>query len=162
MWQISFVPWLRSSSSDPNQSMALSDFRKRNEIFWELIYYIFDSFLIPLIRTNFHVTESNVHRHKLFFFRHDVWRQMTEPALSHMRHSMLQELKPPEARQILDGRSLGFSQIRLLPKDTGMRSIANLRRRSQTLRNGRMILGKSINSVLGPSFRVLNFEKVRV
>ena len=158
--KVSQVSWLRASGNNGEQPLALSDFRKRTEIFSELIYYIFDSFLIPLIRTNFHVTESSVHRHRLFFFRHDAWRRLTEPAFARLKHSIMEELKPEAARTILDGRALGFSQIRLLPKDTGMRSIINLRRRSQKLHNGRMVLGRSINSTVAPAFHVLNFEKV--
>lgn len=140
--------------------MALSDFRKRTEILAELIYYIFDSFLIPLIQTNFYVTESSSHRNRLFFFRHDVWRALTEPAFSRMKSSMLEELEPKQACKLLDSKCLGFSQLRLLPKAKGMRSITNLRRRAQIIKNKQVILNKSINSMIAPVFSVLKYEKV--
>ena len=71
----------------------------------ELLYNIFDSFLIPLIRGHFHVTESNVHRNQLFYFRHDVWKEMAEPALKSLKLSMLEECKPALIRDMLAKRS---------------------------------------------------------
>lgn len=132
---------------------------KRLEIFHEFIYYVFDSLLIPLIRANFHVTESNVHRYRLFFFRHDVWREFSEPAMASLKAAMFEEVKNDKAHNILASRSLGFSQIRLLPKSAGVRPIMNLRRR--TLKKGsRNTLGYSINSTLAPVYNMLTYEKV--
>ena len=132
---------------------------KRKEILFELIYYVFDSFLIPLIRSNFYVTESSQHRNRLFYFRHDVWRVLTEPSINHMKSSMLSELKLVHAKRIPDTCQLGFSQFRLLPKGPGVRPIMNLRRRTARLQNGKVFLGKSINSELGPVQSMLNYEK---
>ncbi|RDW68574.1 hypothetical protein BP5796_09231 [Coleophoma crateriformis] len=150
------IKWL----APPNTGAKISqtDFRKRMEIFQEFIYYLFDSILIPLIRTNFHVTESNVHRYHLFYFRHDVWRSIAEPSLATLKLSMFEEVKLAKAQRILDERSLGFSQVRLLPKKTGIRPIMNLRRRM--LRKGsKNMLGSSINSILSPLYNVFNLEK---
>lgn len=81
---------------------------------------------------------------------------------------------------MLKARKLGFSYVRLLPKDTGVRPIVNLRRRAIQMGVGRFVLsvlksanasllqprgamelGRSINSLLENLFQVLNFEKVR-
>ncbi len=72
---------------------------------------------------------------------------------------MFEEIKTLQAKQILDARALGFSQIRLLPKTNGLRPITNLRRRITKLQNGRVTLGRSINSVLAPVFNIFDFEK---
>ncbi len=156
---ISAITWLRPH--EDATKMCQSDFNKRKEIFAELIYYLFDSFVVPLVRSNFHVTESNVHRNRLFYFRHDVWRQLTEPVIADLKFNMFEEMKLDQARKLLAGRSLGYSDIRLLPKATGFRPIANLRRRMQIWKGGKKILGRSINSILTPAFKILNFEKVR-
>lgn len=137
-----------------------TEFRKRQQIFAEFIYYMFDSFLIPLIRSNFHVTESNSHRNQLFFFRHDVWRLLSEPVLASLRHTMFEEIPTERANRMLDSRALGFSQIRLLPKKAGVRPIMNLRRRVMNRRNRRVFLGRSINSILAPVHNMLCYEKV--
>lgn len=125
-----------------------------------MIYYVFDSVLIPLIRSNFHVTESNVHRYRLFYFRHDVWRTLAEPALASLKITMFEEIKLEKAQKLLESRELGFSQIRLLPKETGVRPIMNLRRRSLKKIHTSVVLGRSINSVLAPVHNILSLEKV--
>ncbi len=141
--------------------MAHSDLQKRREIFLEFLYYVFDSLLIPLIRSNFHVTESNAHQNRLFYFRHDVWRTMTEPAMTNIKLTMFEDIKTLKAKKLLDARTLGFSQIRLLPKVNGLRPITNLRRRVTKLQDGKVALGRSVNSVMTPVFNALDFEKRR-
>ena len=125
----------------------------------ELLYYVFDSILIPLVRSNFHVTESKMHQNRLFYFRHDIWRALTEPAITNLKLSMFEEIPTLKAKKILDARMLGFSQIRLLPKANGLRPITNLRRRVTKLQNGKIALGRSINAVMTPVFNMLDLEK---
>jgi telomerase reverse transcriptase len=156
--QIADIEWLRSPNT-ANQKLSQTDLNKCREIFLEFLYYLFDSILLPLIRAHFHVTETNVHRQRLFFFRHDVWRSLAEPALASLKLKMFEEIKPDEAHKILDSRALGFSQVRLLPKETGVRPIMNLRRR--VVQKNTKLLGSSINSVLGPIHSILTHEKVR-
>ena len=84
---------------------------------------------------------------------------MAEPTLMQLKTSMFQEIPTTSALKILDGRTLGFSQVRLLPKTKGVRPIINLRRRVTKSRNGKSVLGRSINSVLLPVFNVLQYAK---
>ena len=153
------MTWLSSASVPHTTKAAASDIQKRKEILLEFLYYIIDSLLIPLIRSNFHVTESNVHQNRLFYFRHDVWRALTEPAIANFKLSMYEEIETVKAQKLLDARALGFSQVRLLPKNNGVRPITNLRRRVTKLQNGKVTLGRSINSVMAPVYNVLNFER---
>src|SRR5579859_7490845 len=59
---------------------------------------------------------------------------------------------------------MGFSFVRLMPKETGARVITNLRRRAIKNdvkgRGGSKGLGQSINQILAPLFSIINFEKV--
>jgi telomerase reverse transcriptase len=55
--QISNITWLRPPNEPTHSRMSASDFAKRKEIFAELLYYLFDSFLIPLISSNFYIPE---------------------------------------------------------------------------------------------------------
>jgi telomerase reverse transcriptase len=142
--------------------MCRTEFLKRKELFHEYLYYIFDSFLIPLIHSHFHVTESNVHKNRLFYFRHDVWRTLSEPSLTALTLLTFEEVSAAKVLRMLAARSLGTSQIRLLPKAKGLRPIVNLRKRVQKQVGGKLVLGRSINSLLGPLFSVLNYEKVRL
>lgn len=155
--QISGIPWLLHE--DLASKGCQSDTCKRIEIFNEFLYYVFDSLLIPLLRCNFHVTESGVHRYRIFFFRHDVWRKLAEPAMADIKASMFEEVETSTAHQILNSRKIGFSQLRLLPKEKGVRPITNLRRRP--LNKSTKLLGRSINSLLTPVYNMLTFEKVK-
>ena len=159
--QICNIPWLIPPGAKPGTKTSHSDTNKRKEIFLELVYYLFDSLLIPLIRCNFHVTESTTHRNRLFFFRHDIWRSLTERSLTTIKLSMFEELQTEKAKKLLDARTLGFSQIRLLPKGPGVRPIMNLRRRVTKLQNGKSVLGRSINSIMAPVFNMLSYEKAK-
>ncbi|RMZ73943.1 telomerase reverse transcriptase [Pyrenophora seminiperda CCB06] len=156
---ITSIAWLRPPNQDEDSKLSKSDLDKRTEVFLEFVYWLFDSFLVPLIRTNFHVTESNVHRNRLFYFRHDVWRMLTEPALKTLRSDMFEEMPTEGTLKLLSARQLGFSNIRLLPKKQGFRTIMNLKRRQQVLRYGTMSLGRSINSVMTPTFNAITYEK---
>lgn len=155
------IDWLEPSKTNKSSNLSRSDFETRKSILSELLYYLFDSYLVPLIRSHFHVTESNVHRNQLFYFRHDVWKAMSEPALRSLKLDMFEECSTAELRGAMVQRALGVSKVRLLPKEQGMRPIINLRRRIQRQQNGGLVLGKSINSILTPAFSILNYEKSR-
>lgn len=134
------------------------------EIFHEFVYYIFDSILIPLIRTNFYVTESQSHRNRLFYFRQDVWQQLTKQPFADLKTSMFEELPQDRARAVVAQSSLGFGALRLLPKATGLRPILNLRKRclKPSVWGGKQsYYAPSINSSIGPIYNMLNYERQR-
>jgi telomerase reverse transcriptase len=159
--KLTSIPWLRPPRIAESAKMSQSDGRKRLEILLELIYYLFDSILIPLIRSNFYVTESSTHRNQLFYFRHDIWRKISEPSLTVLKLRMFEELKMQSASRLLNSRCVGFSHVRLLPKTNVFRPIINLGRRTMKKSGGAAILGKSINKQLEPIFDTLNYEKAR-
>lgn len=152
------MPWLAPAQA-ADQKMSISDFDKRKELLAEFVYYLFDSFLMPLVRSNFHVTESGAHRNRLFYFRQDIWQQISEPTMAELKANLFEELETEKVRAKLASRTFGFSHVRLLPKAVGFRPITNLRRRPYVWQNGKRILGRSINSAIAPAFRVLNYEK---
>lgn len=156
--KIRCVEWSASPKSE-NEKLSRTEFAKRRELMAELLYYVFDSFLVPLIRGTFHVTESSSQRNQLFYFRHDVWKAMSEPALASLKDAMFEEYSEAAVKKMLSTRALGVSHVRLLPKDHGMRPIINLRRRVQQLQRGQLVLGRSINNLLTPAFGVLNYER---
>lgn len=160
--QIARIPWLTPYGTAPDAKPSLSDFTKRREIFYEFVYYLFDSILIPLISANFYVTESQQYKNKLFYFRHDVWQLLAAPSLKTIKSSLFEEVGKASAKLLLDARTLGYSSIRLLPKAVGARVIMNLRKRTITNRYGKLALGRSINSIMAPAHQVLNYERVSI
>ncbi|KAM5356019.1 hypothetical protein ACJ41O_002665 [Fusarium nematophilum] len=155
--KITNITWLQLPGLR-GQKSSQTDNAKRHEIFNELLYFVFDSLLIPLIRNNFYVTESNTHRYQIFYFRHEVWKHIAEPAMAALKADMFEEIKLDEAMGVLQSRRMGFSQIRLLPKRDKLRPIMNLRRRTMT-RGASRTLGPSINTILGPVHTLLKLEK---
>ena len=167
--QVTHISWLappnlRNSSGSANQKLALSDFQKRTELMYEVIYYIFNFILIPLIRTNFYVTESQTHRNRLFYFRHDVWQSLTEQPMVDIKTKMFEQLNPEKVHVMLGKRSLGLGALRLLPKSAGLRPILNLKKRflmKSQWGNKKTYLGASVNSNLAPIHNMLNYERER-
>ncbi|KAI2147442.1 Telomerase reverse transcriptase [Ophidiomyces ophidiicola] len=162
--KISCIEWLAPPQQQTTKKPCLSDARKRREIFLELLYYLFDSLLIPLVRANFYVTESSAHRNRLFYFRHDRWRALVAPSLARLTTSVFEEVDRSTAAR----HALGCSALRMLPKRAGARPIANLRRRPVVVKarwpggNKKTTeLGPSINMLLAPVFQTLNYEKAR-
>jgi telomerase reverse transcriptase len=153
------ISWLCPPRMSQKAKLSRPDRTKRQELLLELLYYIFDSILIPLIRSHFYVTESNVHRNRLFYFRHDVWRTVSEPSLADLRCTVFQGFSARDFGHARNSRLLGHSQVRLLPKESGARPIINLRRKMIKNQNGRRILSHNINSKLMPCFATLNYEK---
>lgn len=139
--------------------MSQPDKEKRIELFYEFLYYVFDSLLMPLLRCNFYITESSKHKYRIFYFRHDVWKCIAEPATTALKDNLLEEVKLQDALAILNSRKLGTSHLRLVPKDSTLRPIMNLRRR-ELLRGSQKVLGSSINSILAPVHRMFVLEKV--
>lgn len=158
---ISHISWLRPPGVDAANNLSKSDHSKRWELMHEVLYYVFDSIVMPLVRANFYVTESNDHRYRLFYFRHDVWRLATEPSVTELKLKMYEELTPAQAKQVLHERPFGFSQMRLLPKRSSVRPITNLKRRTMVRQNGKVFLQPSINSTLKNVFSMLNYEKLK-
>lgn len=112
------------------------------------------------------MTESQVHRQRLFYFRHDVWRRLTTQPLANLRASMFEELTPIKAQELLcSKKSLGYGSLRLLPKLTGIRPIMNLKRPTQVKsgwgRQARYSYVQSVNSAIAPVHNMLNYEKTR-
>ena len=153
------ISWLQPPNMPGNQKLAMSEVKKRLEILHEIVYYVFDSLIMPTIRGNFYVTESGPYRNQLFYFRHDVWRKLTEPSLAMMRLNLYEQIPTSQVRRVLDSKRLGYSYVRLLPKADGTRPITNLRRRVVKTVGGRRILGPSINTQLNPVFCALTYER---
>lgn len=83
------IEWTVLKLSERN---CLSSSNKRNEIFSEFMYWVFDSFLTPLLSANFFITESSVYRNKVFYFRQDLWKTLCEPHFAHLKSNVLTQI----------------------------------------------------------------------
>ncbi|KAN0060374.1 hypothetical protein ACQY0O_007703 [Thecaphora frezii] len=155
------------------QRPTAAESAKRSELFAEFLYWLFDSLVMPLLRTTFYATESAAFRNRVLFFRQDDWHAISRPLLDKLKATVFEPLSRSEALAIMSSRKLGYSHIRLLPKETGVRPIVNLRRRSTRQPAGTAAadvlrqrkeskkLGQSINFILQSAFHILTYEKKR-
>ncbi|KAJ8072353.1 Telomerase reverse transcriptase [Marasmius tenuissimus] len=137
------------------QSVPVTDSLKRRELLEDFLFWVFDSFIVSLIRTTFYVTESSAFRNRILYFRHDDWNTLSAPLLKDLKEEKFEKISEVEAQALLQQRKLGFSFVRLLPKDLGVRPIVNLRRKQASLLYGE----QSINRLLQAALRILNYEK---
>lgn len=88
--------------------------------FQSFISWLFQDFLIPLVRSYFYVTETVTYRNKLFYFRKDVWNHITGPFLRKMQEEMFFE---EDLRSVQRPASC---KLRLIPKGSTFRPVMNL------------------------------------
>ncbi|KAK9842467.1 hypothetical protein WJX81_001464 [Elliptochloris bilobata] len=149
---------------------SLSAARARRLAQW--VRWLFNGLAIPLLRAHFYVTESEAYRNLVFYYRKPVWARLRKSALDALRSTLFTPVTAEAARRCLQARQLGFARIRLLPKRTGMRPIANMggathvrfqpraprgQRRPRPVR----LMFRSANSRLRNAFQVLKFEARR-
>lgn len=152
------VSWLTTSA----RRRSLSQTRKAEELLSELIYWIVDSFVIPVLKSHFYITESHLFRNRVLYFRHDTWRLLTEREIAKLKLTMLLEVNTTSATLTLHNRQLGFAYLRMLPKGGGTRPITNLKRRAMSKDGSRSsnkgYLLPSINSIMQSVYSVLAYE----
>jgi telomerase reverse transcriptase len=147
--KLSEIDWLQISSHAPP-----SDSIKKQHLFNEFCYWVISGFFVPLLKSNFYITETTVHKHLLHFYRHKVWTKVNMPYYKLITESIYTELNPNQVEEFMEESFFGFSTMRLLPKKEGARPIVNLKRRC-------IIRGKSkisVNQELKSAHGALLFE----
>ncbi|KAL0579065.1 Telomerase reverse transcriptase, partial [Marasmius crinis-equi] len=148
--------WLMPPGDGKSQrSVPVTDALKRRELLEDFVFWFFDSFIVSLLRTTFYVTESSAFRNRLLYFRHDDWSILCAPLLKDLKQEKFEKMATEEAQALLQQRKLGFSFVRLLPKELGVRPIVNLRRKQALSSFGE----QSINAILQAALRILTYEK---
>ncbi|ESK87254.1 telomerase reverse transcriptase [Moniliophthora roreri MCA 2997] len=152
--------WLMPPGDGRNQGrVPVTDALKRRELLEEFLFWFFDSFIISIIRTTFYVTESAVFRNRILYFRQDDWNVLCAPLLQDLKTEKFEKIPDEEAHAILQQRKLGFSFVRLLPKELGVRPIVNLRRKQKTETSDPRFPESSINKILQGALQILTYEK---
>ncbi|GAA6017946.1 hypothetical protein JCM10207_002715 [Rhodosporidiobolus poonsookiae] len=156
------VPPSASHKSNKQQKPNALDMEKRRELLSDFLFWLIDGFVIDLIRTAFYVTDAATHQNRPLYFRQDDWNVLTAPLLDTLGTSVFEKVPPNELISLQNKRELGYSYVRLLPKEAGVRPIVNLARRPLKIGlNGQKEVGQPINKVLQSVFDVLTFEKQR-
>ncbi|KAL5543238.1 hypothetical protein UlMin_010948 [Ulmus minor] len=90
------------------------------------IYWLFSSVVVPLLQANFYVTECEHGKQDVFYYKKSIWEKIKKRAITNLKDQSYSYLDNATARDIVSNRSFGFSKLRLLPKDNGVRLLANL------------------------------------
>ncbi|KAJ8659361.1 hypothetical protein O0I10_004721 [Lichtheimia ornata] len=147
-FKVSQCTWLGSSSS----GIVPSDMKVRINILSQVMHWFYQSYLIPLMRSCFHITEGSSQGNKLFYFRRDVWDQM-----SHSFFNQLSFRFEPVDKVHTSERHLGASPLKLIPKGDTFRTITNMKNAVLPSSGAR----KDNNHHLRIILTVLQFEKTQ-
>ncbi|PVU94436.1 hypothetical protein BB561_002534, partial [Smittium simulii] len=151
---------IKSKISNTVKHDPLHESLKKLRIYASVVFWVINDFVIPLCKANFYVTETEVFKNKTFFFRHDIWCKMI--SLDFKKNFFF--LKPTSlTAQAFEKRRLGFSNMRLLPKNTGFRLLINykhksldfLNKKTKNITNKYNEFSDPINKTLRPIFHIL-------
>ncbi|KAI1315063.1 hypothetical protein EDD11_001356 [Mortierella claussenii] len=156
-FKMSACQWLEDTRiSNPRTQPTASV--KKHEILQEFLYWLFEGFLIPLLRSAFYITDSSFQRNKIFYYRHGLWHLIARPAVNAIQDRMFVKMQQEEVETC----NRVYGRVRLLPKEYDLRPIINLRKKSPRLVNGSPAWGiKSTNQQLAKAFLVLAYERSR-
>ncbi|KAG0021836.1 hypothetical protein BGZ80_001610 [Entomortierella chlamydospora] len=133
-FKMSDCQWLQDSRlHDPDSRVSHtppSASNKQHEILNEFIYWLFDGFLIPLLKASFYVTDSSFQRNRVFYYRHELWHLIVKPAVSSIQEEMFIQMEPVNGSTSVGVRSmnqqlmnaflvLGYERSRQLSQKTG-------------------------------------------
>lgn len=149
--RVTDVAWLYRAGADGKKVCNPTDLKFRQARLAEMVSWLFRGFCLPLLRQNFYVTEAEVSRNRVLYYRREVWSALTDTTLDsmlrsdHHQFSMLSPKSLASARRQREtvvkemescfgsAAVFSFSSIRFLPKPSGARGIQ--RRRAISFRS---------------------------
>ncbi|GAB2236220.1 hypothetical protein Drorol1_Dr00027959 [Drosera rotundifolia] len=141
----------------------------KQNLFERWIFWFFSCIVVPLVEANFYVTESQHGKQSLFYYRKTVWKDLISKACTGEKDETYRTLDNKSVKDILEKRPFGFSKVRVCPKSSGARVIANLKASSRIPHGGsksfpkarKVSRMKSVNCILRDLLVVLkDFRKI--
>lgn len=154
--------WFRDRKS-ASRKLSRAEHEKLTFLNYQFLFWFFDVYICGILKNNFYITESNPHKQKIFYYRHDVWNNICKPAVSSLCEDTYREIAHQELYRLADDPSNSYSKVRLVPKESGLRPIMNLKRRYPLSREVSGIKNRNnsarSNNSLQTAFRILSHEK---
>lgn len=116
----------RSSKRKVNSNPGATDIVK-HQILERWILWLFRQIVVPLLQANFYATESEYGSQEVYYYRRSIWEELACKAFNVLKGESRNQLTTESVREIVRGRPFGFSRIRLRPKGSGFRVLANLK-----------------------------------
>ncbi|XP_066299073.1 telomerase reverse transcriptase-like [Branchiostoma lanceolatum] len=147
--------WLKLDSN------TLQEFRTRRAVLGKLVWWLFNNFVITVLKSYFYITETTAQRNQVLYYRSSVWKILKDKATEqHLSRHMLSPVSQTTVQNLIrDQQCLGVANLRFVPKKTGLRPVVNMGRQEKTEMNS---TGTSINYKLQNLFKVLTYEKEAV
>lgn len=117
--------WLQGNKHE-SSSLSRTDHESTCRLALRILRWLFRGFIIPLLRTNFYVTETEFSAKKVLYYRKPVWSAFRSLSMRKLLKAQFHELTRTDVLQYLSVCRMGFSRLRLVPKATGVRPIAHL------------------------------------
>ncbi|CAH1244027.1 TERT [Branchiostoma lanceolatum] len=144
--------WLKLDSN------TLLEFQTRRAVLGKLVWWLFNNFVITVLKSYFYITETTAQRNQVLYYRSSVWKMLKDKATEqHLSRHMLSPVSQTTVQNLIrDQQCLGVANLRFVPKKTGLRPVVNMGRQEKTEMNS---TGTSINYKLQNLFKVLTYEK---
>ncbi|XP_078575957.1 telomerase reverse transcriptase-like isoform X2 [Branchiostoma floridae x Branchiostoma japonicum] len=144
--------WLKLDSN------TVQEFHTRSAVLGKLVWWLFNNFVITMLRSYFYITETTTQRNQVLYYRSSLWKMLKDKATEqHLSRHMLSQISQNTVKNLIrDHQCLGVANLRFVPKKTGLRPIVNMGRQEKTDMSS---TGTSINYKLQNLFKVLTYEK---
>jgi telomerase reverse transcriptase len=149
--KVTHIKWLYPAiqSVGPGKKKPRSSQDTATALTLTMLRWVFQGFIIPLLRTNFYVTDTEFSANQVHYYRKPVWSLFRSLSVGKvLGGNHFREISFEKALGLIKEHQLGISKLRLLPKTTGVRPIAQLSRR-QTV----SFLVETVNSSKSTSSR---------
>jgi hypothetical protein len=94
-----------------------SEFKKRQGLVTKFFVWLMNSYIVPLLKNAFTISESMPGRNHVSYYRNGVWANAQQEALEQMQASAITPLVKEEAKGLISSReSLGLASLRFIPK----------------------------------------------
>lgn len=157
-YKIKDCKWL-APPNNPDK-MVTTDLLRRQDLLSQVMFWLFNDYIKPILRHTFHITEHAKYSRRVFYFRKDVWHSITKSSLELIKQSSYIPLELA-FQPSLESLTLGVGRLRLVPKKDGFRPIINMRH-TRKLVNGKVqVDGNKIDTrkLLQPVLHALESEK---
>lgn len=124
----SHCTWMFKRNTRPQHvSRSFSDWQLKT--LESLILWIISELILPLVKACFYVTESAMHRSRVFYYRRDTWTAIETLAKDVCFGKDFIQVKKDVVEDAIEKKiALGCAKIRFIPKANKIRPIINLRR----------------------------------
>lgn len=141
--KLSSFDWLfgKDGSSHKHAQYSL----KQHDTVSNVFLWMFNGFVVPLLRSCFYITETGCHKNKLFYYRKQTWRVILHEGLKPVIGHVYQPVSLAFVDEKLKNKDcLGVFDVRLIPGQNKLRPIANMSRCFHETENKKNLLVKTI------------------